>query len=436
MTKKTYLFILGMTLGFVPTGALAQTGDIASFSGPLLVILAGYLGGGVLMSLTPCNLPVVPILSSIIVGKKTSPRRGLFLSSVYVVSMSLTYSAVGIVVSSLGVGFQGFFQSPVVLIIFATFFVVLGLSMMGLFKIQLPSFLRDRLARMSQRQSGGSVTGVFLIGVLSALIVGPCMTAPLAGALLFIAESGDLFVGGLSLFVMGVGMGFPLLFVGYFGSRLMPKPGVWMNRINVVLGFVMLSLSVYFLDRIIHDAISLTLYSLVSLAFSIYCYREFIKNYQSLTKGLIAAAAVFVTYSVFSLPGALKEQSVDAFSKQFMTIDSVADFEEVAEKARHKEQWVFVDFYADWCVSCKSFASNTLSRTDVQNALSSFMLVKADITENSREHQDLMRHLRVLGPPTMLFVSPDGVEVKELRIVGDVSADAFLTLLRRINSEG
>lgn len=432
---QAWLVFLIIAFAFFPQVASAQVSLSEGFSSPLPILLIGYFAAGLLLSLTPCNLPMVPILSSVIAGSNASPSRGLFLSAVYVFSMSLTYSVAGVVISTLGLSMQGFIQSPVVLSAFSALFALLGLAMMGVFNLQVPGFISDKLATVSQRQTGGNVGGVFTLGVLSALIVGPCMTAPLAGALVFIADSGSWVIGGASLFVMGLGIGVPLLLIGYFGSKLLPKPGLWMNRVNVLFGFIMLALAVYFLDRLINDGIALLLYSFVSLGFSIYCYREFAKTHVVMSKLMVALASLFVTYASFNLPSTLNEQAGRSFSEQFQTINSVDEYEHVLQQVRTKKKWAIVDFYADWCVSCKAFERNTLSRSDVQHELSSFMLIKADVTDNTRKHQDLMRSLKVLGPPTILLISPDGVEIKELRIVGDVSAEAFLKLLRSVQSD-
>jgi thiol:disulfide interchange protein DsbD len=419
---------------FAPAEAVASQELSVLLSGSVPLIALTFLGLGLLLSLTPCVLPMIPILSGFIVGANTTQARGILLSVTYVVSMATTYALMGVLVGGMGITIQGFMQSPIVIISFAFIFVLLGLSMMGVYQLQLPAGIRNKLNTVSQRQQGGSFKSVAIIGVLSALIVGPCMTAPLAGALLFIAETGSYVIGGFALWMLGLGMGAPLLLVGVFGAKLLPKPGAWMTRINAVFGFLMLAVAIYFLGRIVPPGFDTLGYALLGVGFALWFYCQFKMAHRKLAYAIIIAASILAVHAAVALPERMNATAAEAFMAQFEPMNSLHDFESLKQRARTEGRWVFVDLYADWCVICKSFERDVLSRSDIQNALEDFILVKPDVTAHTPEQQALMKTLRVMGPPTLLFISPQGEEVRKYRMAGSPNVERLIYTLEEINN--
>lgn len=419
----------------LPLPALAGEGFLLG-QAPLYITVATFLGLGLFLSLTPCVLPMVPILSAFILGSKTSPRHGFLLSLTYVVSMSLTYAALGAVIATLGFGIQGLLQSPAVIIAFSLVFVLLGMAMMGVFQLQLPSALRDKLSAVSARQEGGRFSSVALIGCVSALMVGPCMTAPLAGALIFISETGDYWVGGSALFALGMGMGAPLLLVGLLGPKLLPKPGPWMQWVNTLFGFMLLALAVYFLSRILPPGWSYVGYALVAYGLAIRIYRSFPRPEYTRGVLVIVLASVVLGHAIMKFPDHHRASSASSFVTAFEPLNSISEYETLLRRAQAEGRWVFIDFYADWCVVCQQFERDVLSRSDIQSLLADFILVKPDITQNTQEQQALMRHLRVMGPPTLLFINPKGQEVREMRMAGAPSYQDLRSRLEAIQAQG
>lgn len=415
----------------------AFAGEAALFStSSVSLTLITFLGLGLLLSLTPCVLPMVPILSAFIVGTGASPKRGFLLSLTYVTSMASTYALMGAVIGFLGYGIQGFMQSPGVIVTFALVFVLLGLAMIGVFQLQIPSAIRNKLNDYSARQKGGRFGSAALIGCVSALIVGPCMTAPLAGALLFISDTGDYLLGGSALFALGMGMGAPLLLVGLFGPRLLPKPGAWMNWVNALFGFMLLALAVYFLSRILPPGWSYVGYALVAYGLAIRIYRSFPRPEYTRGALVIVLASVVLGHAIMKLPEHHRASSASSFVTAFEPLNSISEYEALLRRAQAEGRWVFIDFYADWCVVCQRFERDVLSRSDIQSLLADFILVKPDITPNTQEQQALMRHLRVMGPPTLLFINPKGQEVREMRMAGAPSYQDLRSRLEAIQAQG
>ena len=419
-------------------------------------MLVVFFGLGLLMTFTPCVLPMVPIVSSLVVGSGATPRRGFILSLAFVLPMALTYAGVGAAAALAGANLQAVLQNPWVLGAFGFIFVVLALAMFGFFELQLPAFLRNRLNNASQGQRGGTVAGAASMGVLSALLVGPCMTAPLAGALLYIGNTGDVVTGALVLFAMGLGMGVPLLLVGTLGARLLPKPGDWMNRVKALFGFVLLGTAIFFVARVLPASLTLGLWGawLLAIALSLLAmvkklgtdHARLFSRYAALLLGLWGSAMVVGAAGgghdllqplafVKTAAGNDPPNAGRAFMSRFQPLPSQQALESRVAEAGQRGQWTLVDFYADWCVSCAAIEREVFADPRVQQALSGMQLLRPDVTANNADDQALMRAHQILGPPTMLLIGPDGKERRAERVIGELSAEAFLARLARAKQE-
>lgn len=392
---------------------------------------------GIGLTFTPCVLPMVPILTSVVLGQtNTSPRRGFMLSTVYVLGMALTYAAAGLLVGLLGAGanIQIWLQTPWVLSLFAALFVALSLSMFGLYELQLPAPLRERLQRANQDQQGGQYGSVFIMGVLSALVVSPCVSAPLAGALVYLSTTGDALLGGSALLALGLGMGAPLIVLGTTGASVLPKSGQWMVQVKVFFGVMLLGVAIWLLDRVLPGHISLLLWGILAIAYGtqLGALEAASSGLQRLSKAL---GLILLIYGAAALIGALQGQTnplqplsmnspaASASSPSpFFKTDSVA---EVRAAIANSQQPVMVDLYADWCISCVIMDREIFAQTDVQQALSHVSWIKLDVTANRSEHIDFMRENAVFGPPTILFFK-QGMELNEARIIGEVDKATFL----------
>lgn len=418
-------------------------------------VLAVFFGLGLLLVFTPCVLPMVPILSSLIVGSGARGGRGFALSVAYVLPMAVTYALLGVAAALAGANLQAVLQTPWVLGAFALVFVALALSMFGVYELQLPAGLRDRLNNASSRQRGGSVGGAAIMGVLSALLVGPCMTAPLAGALLYIADSGDAVLGGSALFALGLGMGAPLVLAGSIGARLLPRPGTWMTGVKVVFGFVLLGTAIWFVERVVADnvvlglwgawlvAIGITLYQLAVHSSAPTAPARMISRVAGLLIGLwggllvvgAAGGADNMRQPLAFASGSATVATASAerldFMDRFEGVQGLDDFNAKIEKASANGQWTLVDFYADWCISCKVIEADVFGDSEVQQALGDFQLLRPDVTENNAADRALMRAFDIVGPPTLLLIGPDGEERRAARVVGELGADDFLQHLSR-----
>lgn len=411
-----------------------------------------FFGLGLLMTFTPCVLPMVPIVSSMVAGSGASPKRGFMLSLAFVLPMALTYAGVGAAAALAGANLQAVLQNPWVLGAFALIFVALALSMFGLYELQLPAFVRNRLNSASQGQRGGTVAGAASMGVLSALLVGPCMTAPLAGALLYIGNTGDVVTGALVLFAMGLGMGVPLLLVGTLGARLLPKPGEWMNLFKALFGFVLLGTAIFFVARVLPGSLTLGLWGawLLAMALSVLALvnkldtdrSRLFSRYTALLLGLWGSAMVvgaagggqdLLQPLVFgnAAGGSASANAERSFMARFQPLLSQSALASRLAEAGQRGQWTLVDFYADWCVSCDVIEREVFADPRVQQALSGMQLLRPDVTANNANDQALMRAHQILGPPTMLLIGPDGKERRSERVIGELSADDFLARLAR-----
>ncbi|EMX8402663.1 protein-disulfide reductase DsbD [Yersinia enterocolitica] len=390
---------------------------------------------GIGIAFTPCVLPMYPLISAIILGREKphSQRRILLLAIVYVQGMALTYTLLGLVVAAAGLQFQAALQHPYVLIGLSALFVLLALSMFGLYSLQLPSSLQTRLVQWSSSQRGGSLAGVFAMGALAGLICSPCTTAPLSAILLYIAQSGNMLAGGGTLYLYALGMGIPLVIVTLFGNKLLPRSGPWMQYVKEAFGFVILALPVFLLERVLGDVWGLRLWSLLAIAFfgwafilSLKAHSGWARAFQLLLLAALLIAARPLQDWAFGSPTQQSEIKHLAFKQ-------VADLPQLqAALAQAKGKPVMLDLYADWCVACKEFEKYTFSDEQVQRQLADTALLQADVTANSAEHAALLKELNVLGLPTILFFDAQGNEIPAARVTGFMNASRFLLHLQNL----
>ncbi|MBJ9227997.1 protein-disulfide reductase DsbD [Citrobacter braakii] len=397
---------------------------------PFSALWALLIGIGI--AFTPCVLPMYPLISGIVLGGKQrlSTGRALLLTFIYVQGMALTYTALGLVVAAAGLQFQAALQHPYVLIGLAVVFTLLALSMFGLFTLQLPSSLQTRLTLMSNRQQGGSPGSVFAMGAIAGLICSPCTTAPLSAILLYIAQSGNMWLGGGTLYLYALGMGLPLMLITVFGNRLLPKSGPWMEHVKTAFGFVILALPVFLLERIIGDDWGVRLWSLLGVAFFSWAFITSLQAKHAWMRivQIILLAAALVTVRplqdwAFGVPHAQTQTHLN-----FTPVASVDALHQALAQAKGKP--VMLDLYADWCVACKEFEKYTFSNQQVQQALGDTVLLQADVTANNALDVALLKHLQVLGLPTILFFDAEGKEHPEARVTGFMDAATFSAHLR------
>ena len=403
------------------------------------ISLATFFGYGLLLSLTPCVFPMIPILSSIIVSKGGSlnAKKGFLLSLVYVVAMSLAYALAGVGASLLGFGIAGALQNIYVLGAFAAIFVILSFSMFGFYDIKLPSKFENLISKKSQNSSG--LIGVFIMGFASALIVSPCVAAPLAGALLYIAQSGDAIYGGIMLFVMGLGMGAPLLVIGLSSGKLLPRPGGWMDEVKKLFGFLMLIMAVWILARVLGAFFELLGYGIIGVFAAIYlgAFEAANSGWAKFKKAL--CVLVFI-YSFMLIIGAFLG-SKDAFSplsglnlaknESELNFKQARNLNELNEMIKSSSKPVLVDFYADWCASCKEIEHITFKDAGVKNALAKFTLIRIDVTSGGAQNDEMLRNFGLIDPPALLLFK-GGEEQKSLRTIGFINAKNFIAKLEKI----
>lgn len=400
-----------------------------------------FFGLGLLLAFAPCSLPMLPILAGLVVGSGASPRRGFALASSYVVCMALVYAALGVMAALLGGNLAALLQTPWILGSFAALFVILALPMFGFFELQLPAFLRDRLDNVSRQQSGGSLIGAGVLGALSGLLVGPCMTAPLAGALLYIAQSGNALHGGLILFAMGVGIGIPLLLLVTVGNRFLPKPGTWMNVLKGVFGFLFLGTAVLMIRPVVGESLWIGLWGVLALVMA-YCGWTLAREHGLAARVLGAGSLVLGLWGAVLVVGAaggsnelwqpLKVYSGSRVAAAtnahdaFVTLNDPAALQGQLDSAKAQGQWVLVDYYADWCVSCKIMEKQVFGKPEVMDALKDVRLLRLDVTADNAASRELLGRYKVPGPPSFVWIGPDGEERRAHRITGEVDAAAFL----------
>jgi thiol:disulfide interchange protein DsbD len=410
-------------------------------TGSVWLIILSFLGFGLLLAFTPCIFPMLPILSGIVVGQgsKLNTRRAFLLSLSYVLASALTYTGFGVLAGLFGSNLQALFQEPGVIIAFSGVFVLLALSMFGGFQVQIPSFIQTKVMAISSKQRGGNLLGAVMMGILSALAIGPCVTAPLTGALIYIGQTGDAYLGGMALFALGFGMGMPLIIFGTYVGKLMPKAGAWMNITKAIFGIGLLAVAVWLLSRILPPAVTLALWSLLVI------FPLILLIWKKRWKGAGLAAAA---YGIFLWVGvstnqpdtlrpllcnvaiACEEQL--ALTLKFKKIGTVEELQQNLAEAEAKKQWVMLEFYAVWCASCTEMALYTFADPKVREALSQVVLVQVDVTQNSPTDQALLRQFNLIGPPAILFFGPDQQERNAYRVIGYLKADKFLDIINQV----
>lgn len=418
------------------------------------VIVLTFFGLGLLLAFTPCVFPMIPILSSIIVGQgdKITTRHAFKLSLVYVLAMALTYTVAGIIAGLFGANLQAAFQNPWILGSFSIVFVLLSFSMFGFYELQLPASLQSKLTEISNKQEGGTVAGVAIMGFLSALIVGPCVAAPLMGALIYIGQTGDALLGGVALFALSMGMGAPLIAIGTSAGKLMPKAGAWMDAIKAVFGVMLLAVAIWMLERIIPAPVAMLLWALLLIISGVFMgallqMESTVSGWRKLWKGI---GLVLVIYGGLLLVGVASNGtdplqplrglnlggggasvSVAHEEVEFKKIKSVEDLEREIKAANAAGKPVMLDFYADWCVSCKEMERYTFSNPAIMKEMSKAVLLQADVTANDDIDKALLKKFRLIGPPSMIFWDRSGNELRNLRLVGFMEVEEFLAHIKK-----
>ena len=400
---------------------------------------------------------MIPILSSIIVGqgKEVTTYKAFWISLTYVVAMALTYAIVGALTALLGENLSAAFQTPSVLVSFSLIFVLLSFSMFGFYKLELPSSLQTKLATISHRQQGGTLIGVAIMGMLSALIVGPCVAAPLLGALIYISQTGDALLGGLALFSMGMGMGVPLIIVGMSAGHWLPKAGNWMESVKNVFGVMLLAVAIWMLQRIIPIQATMLLWASLLIISAVYLgvldnLPVGISGWHKFWKGL---GVIFFIYGILLIIGAASgnlnplqplykplpktqpvqtTQNQSSESQQFKPIKGIKGLERELAAAKAANKPVMLDFSAEWCVSCKEMDSFTFADAGVQTLLKNFIVLRADVTANDEQDKALNKRFQIFGPPMVLFFDRKGKEQPDKRIVGFMPAEEFRQHLKQV----
>jgi thioredoxin:protein disulfide reductase len=383
---------------------------------------------------------MIPILSSIIVGasqkEDMTASKGFFLSLVYVLSMSLAYTIAGVIAGVFGANLQVALQNPYVLTVFAAIFVALAFSMFGYFEIKLPQSIQTKINKTTDGKEKQGILGIAIMGFLSALIVGPCVAPPLAGALVYIGQTGDAFLGGAALFVMSLGMGVPLLLIGLGAGKFMPKPGGWMESITRIFGIVMLGVAIWLLDRVLDATVIMYLWALLLIGTAIY-----LKIYQHILAQVLTVAIFVLGVSLFvgAISGATNPLNpLEKFTStkgivasDKLVFNKIKNIEELELAIKNSSKPVMLDFYADWCVACKELEEITFKDEQVIAKLKNFTLLQADVTANNDDDKALQKRFEIVGPPGLIFWDENNTEIKASKIVGYKNPKDFLEIINK-----
>jgi thiol:disulfide interchange protein DsbD len=439
-----------------PTAPVSEQDQIVNslHQDSLALTLLSFLGFGLLLAFTPCIFPMIPILSGIIVGggHQVTTTRAFMLSLSYVLASAAAYTVFGVLAALFGGNLQAAFQQPWIVALFSSIFILLALSMFDFYTLELPNWIRLKLHNSSERHRDGSIWGAAIMGALSSLIVGPCVAAPLAGALIYIGQTGDALLGGSALFAMGLGMGLPLLLLGASAGKLLPKAGDWLNATKVVFGVIMLAVAVWMLSRILPPMVTMMLWAMLLILPAIYLSAidplpEGSSGWRKLWKGL---GLMMLAYGLLLLIGlsmgnsnplkplqgfSVNNHEASAESKiTFAKVSSLAELTSKIEQASANQQHVMLDFYADWCISCKEMEAETFADPKVKQALKDFVVLQADVTNNTDDDQALLAHFHLVGPPGVLFFGLDNQEKSAHRVIGYQDAATFIQHLLRVKS--
>ncbi len=414
-------------------------------SGNWFLIVLSFFSFGLLLAFTPCVLPMVPVLSGIIIGhgEQLTTRKAFMLSLSYVLSMSFTYAVVGAVVALMGNNLQIAMQSPLAISVFSLIFILLALSMFNIYELRLPLSWQAKFASLTRRQGSGHYLGAAVMGALSTLILSPCVTAPLIGALGYIAQTGNVNLGVLALFFLGLGMGTPLLLIGTSAGKLLPKAGPWMNKVKVFFGVLLLGVAIYLMGRLLPATLIMGLWASLMIFSGLYMDALIIGNSKS-EKFRQGLGIILLTYGLLILIGTSQGNSNpllplvqnNNFShlqdNNEIVVNTLADAQRNISKAKGKP--ILIDFYADWCEACKIMAKTTLQDKLVKAALNDFLVLKINVTKNNTESKLLLNHFNVVAPPTFIFYDAKGHESPTLRLVGEASTATFVSRLNKIKN--
>ncbi|MDG6896995.1 protein-disulfide reductase DsbD [Actinobacillus delphinicola] len=440
---ETKDFTLSAT-GTTPSNVSAEPHNLSSataiahelFESKYAVFWFFILGLG--LAFTPCVLPMLPLLSALVIGSQQRPStwRAFALSFTYVQGMALTYTILGLIVAAVGLPFQIALQSPAVLITLSVIFVLLALSMFGLFTLQLPLSWQNKLMQISQKQHGGAFGGVFVMGMVAGLVASPCTSAPLSGALLYVAQSGNLGIGALTLYLLALGMGCPLILITLFGNKILPKSGAWLNIVKASFGFVMLALPIFLLSRLIDDAWSMRLWALLGTTFFLYLALEM----KQIVLRIIAFTLAFICVQPLqnwvwhtNTEQQVAYQMNSSTELSWVKANTLSDIQQLLKN--NPQKLAMIDFHADWCVACKELDEKTFSQPQVQDRLKQLLLIKVDMTNNTPENKAILEHFHILGLPAVLFFDHNAQEIKNLRLSGFVNAKDFMTLLNEAEKQ-
>ncbi len=408
-----------------------------------LMILSIFYGFGLLLSFTPCILPMVPVLSGIIVGhgKEITTKKAFFLSLSYVLSMSITYAALGAIVAVLGENLQISMQSPWAISIFSLIFVLLALSMFGFYELKLPDSWQSKIAGSSREQRGGHYIGAAIMGSLSTLILSPCVTAPLIGVLTYIAQSHNVLLGSITLFVLSLGMGTPLLLIGTSAGKILPKSGSWMNVVKAFFGILLLGVALYLMDRILPKSLIMFLWACLFIFSGIYA-GALAPAQTHQEKGKQGIGLILFIYGLLILIGTsmgasdplkplalLKGRMTNTLKSNKQNHQTLTAIKQEIQAAQGTP--IMLDFYADWCTSCKVMEATTFQNAQVNNLLNQFKWIKIDVTQNNHENQKIMHYFNVIAPPSFLFFNEQGEPLNQLKTVGEVSTAEFIQILEK-----
>ena len=418
--------------------------------GNVILILITFFGFGLLLSLTPCVFPMIPILSSIIVnaGNKEDMTafRGFFLSLVYVLSMAAAYTIAGVIAGLFGANLQVALQNPYVLSVFALIFIALAFSMFGFYRLELPQSIQTRLSKTTDGKAKQGVAGVAIMGFLSALIVGPCVAAPLAGALVYIGQTGDALLGGAALFILSMGMGVPLLLIGAGAGKYMPKPGGWMDSVSKFFGVLMLATALWMLDRILPSILTMYLWAILFLGSAVYSgifnsLKEDASIYLKISKlfslillivgVILIVGAISGATNPLNPLGKFTSTSNNAISNSKIKFAYVKNIKELDQAIKNSNKPVMLDFYADWCISCKELEFITFADENVKQKLSQFTLLKADVTADNENDKALLKKFNLFGPPGLIFWDKNDKEIKSAEIIGYKNPEDFLAHINK-----